>query len=327
MNADINTNAQSKLSDTIDDRDICRGLARSYEFFAQMILVGPGTERQLIQEEMPNLWEFIANEDPELLQANHYEMFGLQVFPYAGVYLNDSPMAGGPCSEQVLAYYRRSNYKWQGIEDSPDSMVEELKFLAYMMGQPDCLSANSMKLQQDFLAGHFLPWALIFCADVVHQNSLFYTENVDILLGVLALHVEFLAKNGFEMIPLPLQAHPQLDITSQSTGLKKIADYITKPSGFGMLMTKYEITEMARKLGLSRGFGSRYQMIESLLNSSADFDKLFELITAMDQILESRCSKIKNLPTELSLVGRPWVERLLTSKAMLKVMLEKAQNA
>jgi TorA maturation chaperone TorD len=327
MNADMNTNAQSKLLDKIDDMDICRGLAQSYEFFAQVMLMGPVAERQLIKDEMPDLWRFIANEDPEQLEANHYEMFGLQVFPYAGVYLNDSPMAGGPCSEQVLAYHRRSNYQWQNIEDSPDSMVEELKFLAYLMRQPACLSADSLKLQHEFMGGHFLAWAIIFCADVAHQNSQFYRQTVDLLLGVLELHVGFLEKNGYKMALQPQKSHPQLDITSDSTGLKKIADYIANPAGFGTLITKHEITEMARKLGLSRGFGSRFQMIESLLNSSADFDKLFELIAAMDQILDSRCVKIRDLPIQLSSMGMSWVERLLTSKAMLKGMLEKAQNA
>ncbi|RMG13727.1 MAG: hypothetical protein D6729_14585, partial [Deltaproteobacteria bacterium] len=111
----------------LQDRDVAAGRRAAWLLLAQVVERGvePATAAalSLAPELAPHLEPPV---DFDAQAARHYALFGLAVYPYAGLFLDRDGEAGSP---QILAWYERHGFSAPASQ-SADHVGSLLRFLA-----------------------------------------------------------------------------------------------------------------------------------------------------------------------------------------------------
>jgi hypothetical protein len=150
---------------------------------------------------------------------------------------------------------------------------------------------------------------------------------VGLLVELVDEHRQGLGRVPTEAPDLP-DAPPLLDDNSSS--LRDIARYLTTPSATGALLTRDDIAALGRQLGVPRGFGSRTDMLESLLRNAAEYGSSEELLKRTSQLFSDKDSALGNLTARFELFAAwvaPWRRRIAHTRSDLHVMLARMSQA
>lgn len=102
----------------------------------------------------------------EDLQVEHTRLFinGIPHVaspPYASVYI-DKTMRG-QYSDNILRFYNTSGYDMKAGADLPDSLIHQLEFLSFIVGD------KNQEGEIEFLSQFFLPWFPVFATRVKEE--------------------------------------------------------------------------------------------------------------------------------------------------------------
>jgi TorA maturation chaperone TorD len=198
--------------------------------------------------------------------ADHYHLFGMNVFPYASAFLDDSRMLGGPVAEEALGFYLQGGFRPATTSESPDHLGHELAFTAHLLGEgQDDLLAR-------FLHRHLLAWLLPLVQAVRQQGDGFYTALAELSLSLVVGCLEGSAPPGKAPFNPPIPPDSLLD--DPETRLKDIAGYLLTPAYAGIFLSRDRITALGRQVSLPRGFGDRAQILSNLFHAGADYGVL-----------------------------------------------------
>lgn len=269
--------------------------------------------------------------DADEAAATHYELFGLNVFPYEAVFLDSSPrrsaiQLGGPVTQRVEQQMQASNYTPQASDASPDHIGREFGFLAHLSdaevdawedGRDDIAQRLHVR-QRDFLHGHLLRWLPALAQAIREQGQPFYTALSELALELVQDHA--LALPLSELEP---SAHTDNtpSLTDEKTGLREIARFLSAPSLSGVYLSRDTISVMARDLGIPRGFGGRQQMLENLFRAAVQYDSLDTLLQALDDVaLRWQQAYRDAFIADLHPFVQPWQARTSATRALLEEM-------
>jgi TorA maturation chaperone TorD len=255
----------------------------------------------------------------EQLAAEHHSAFALDVFPYAGVFLDASASAGAQ-ADRVRGYYEQAGFHPKLDELAADHLGIALAFLSFVTGaQADALEDHKPKLATalDPLLAEFLDSCVLsyLPALVGALAEGFWAFIANETLALVAEHRATL--------PGPITPVRLLDsgdpLADPHTGLRQIAEHLLTPAASGVFATRTDIAGWARQQQLPRGFGSRVIMLDNLLRSAVEYGELAPLLATLDEFLAARDHALAQLAAtcELDLAVAPWRQALARTRALL----------
>jgi putative dimethyl sulfoxide reductase chaperone len=307
---------------------------RAYSLFGRLFQHGLNPETTAPVMAIPELAAEIPDLDrahqPDFdrLAADHYALFGLNVFPHESIFLDIESTLGGPVTGEVMGFYQQAGFDFIQSGDNPDHVGLELGLLAFLSSaEADAwedgqalVALRLRELQRRFLDGHLLRWLPGLNLAIRQQGEPFYSALAGLTLELAGEHRSGLAGGSVPDQP-GFQLPPVLDVLSdEKTGLKEIARYLLTPAYSGLYLSREDISRLASGLGIPRGFGSREQMLTNLLRTAADYEQLPRLVENLGILLESWIEFYAGLCGDerpLDPFAAPWLERLNHTQALL----------
>jgi TorA maturation chaperone TorD len=328
---DATSDSSGTLAAVLGDSDAALARSKAYGFLAELI-AGPVSAELLAQmTSVPELALPKSEVSLDDLAAAHYELFGLQVFPHAGVFLDVVALAGGNRVADIVERY----HKWgfvAGASEGPDHFACQLRFLAHLTGleagfhdRGDRSRAEQVNDdQRDFLDDHLLAWAVPFLTAVRAVDAPLFTQVTEMAIRVAADHRQGLFE---EPLPTPLETNMFSDLETllenPGTSVRDIAEYLLTPRRSGCWISRADIQALGRGTDVPRGFGSRAQLLSNLLRNAAEYDLADSLLAEMDSLLAKQAAAYAGISAELDLeaFAGPWLERIATTRQMVGAMI------
>ncbi len=273
-----------------------RALARyhSYLFLSQLYLKGVTAELVPTIQIIPELAVALVDPfDPDEAAADHYQLFGFNVFPYATIFLDGDGLLGGRVTNDMLTSHHHLGYWMNMAATSSDHIGHELELLAFLsQAEAEAWEENQVatthrlrQWQREFLQTHLLRWLLPFVTAVQHHDNPFYVALAELTLDLIYEQYTNLAEDlstppaYFSLLPAPAL------LSDEKTGLREIANFLITPVYSGFYLSRHQIGQLASQHQLPCGFGSRQQMLLNELHSAVTYNSLLTLCTALAAIL------------------------------------------
>ena len=312
--------------------------SRAYALFSRLYREGVTTALLPAVQAVSALADTLPEPfEAEQAAADYYDLFHLNVFPYASLFLDDAGQLGGPVSDAAQRLFRQTGYTADTSRESADHIGHALGLLAFLTGaEADAWedsradeAARMHRLQRRFFDMALLWWLPAFVHAVRRHNHPFYALLGDLTLDLVLDHRAALGppeEAAAPMLPVP---DPPALLDDAQTGLKDIAAYLTTPAWCGFYLSRADLARLGRAEHLPRGFGARAQMLTNLLRAAADFDRLDLLLTQLQDCVTTWQSFYTTLYERdvpcLDAVAQTWLERLEMTKRMIDQMREASE--
>lgn len=238
--------------------------------------------------------------------AAHHELFGLQLYPYASVYLGPEGMLGGEARARVAGF-------WHAVGATPPA---EPDHLAALLGAYSTLAADPApqadRARRVMLWEHLLSWLPAWLAKLPDVGSAAYVE-WGRLLGA-ALEVEARELGGPAALPAHLREAPLLEPDH-------LFEHALAPVRTGMLLTRRDLDRAGSELGLGRRRGERALALRSMFDQDppAVLDWLAGEAAAWGELHD-------RLPGPWRPVTRWWRHRAVTTRTRLQDLARLARD-
>ena len=311
--------------------------ARAYTLFSSWIRYGLGAESIAHAEGLPELsealepWRVSNGEwDLEAAAAAHQQVLGHEVFPVASAFLDPSGRAGGEVTRSLQDLLRNTGVRWDPTGEGPDHLGVLLDGLAFLSAaeaeahQDQSVSAaRSVRAQAtQLLQQGLLSWWAPFAEAVRDEGEPFFARLVDLLEALLIDHGAGADAEANDEATAEAELFlPEL-LASPTCGLRDIAEYVTLPRSSGLFLSRRSIRDLARRLEVSVGFGTRSQRLETLLRSAAEGDRWPEGISLLIERVGSAEARGAESPA-----SEPWIERLRKTREGLEGLRRVALEA
>lgn len=306
--------------------------SRSYNLFGRILKNGLTLADIPTLKAIPELASTLQGDvDLDEAAADHQHLFGFNIFPHESIFLDPVGLLGGPVGEDVLSVYRQAGYSTEVSSDQADHIGHELSFLAFLSGQEaqawqadeHSIATNYFTQQHDFLSRHLLRWLPPLVLAIRQQETPFYSALANLVFYLSISHAGLTNESG-DGFSLP---EPPDILSDENTGLKEIVTHFLTPVYSGFYIGRDDISRLARRRSLPRGFGSRRQMLQNLLRSAANYDEMESIFHEIGLLLAQwRTAYIDFSAVQpASSFVEPWLARLAGSTAMLEAMLTRLQ--
>lgn len=313
--------------------DETRARSRVYGLFSHLYERGLTTDVLPVVQAIPDLASLLPDPfDEDEAAADHYTLFGLEVFPYAGLFLDAEGRLGGPTADQVQRLYAQIGFQPVLDRESADHLGHEMALLAFLSEAEAEAVENAepretervRRLQRQFVDSHLLEWLPAFVCAAEQQPYPFYAALSRLTLDVVLDHRAGLDDEGSEHTGHSerVAPAPPTDILDKAgTGLKDIAEYLATPTRSGFFLSRSDIAQLGRAERLPRGFGSRVQTLTNLLRAAVEFDRMEALLDALGKRVgvwekfyqEQHNNDLQSVRT----TSQIWLERLAGTKSII----------
>jgi TorA maturation chaperone TorD len=183
----------------------------------------------------------------EPIRAEYTDLFVIQLYPYASVYLNSVGQLGGEVQEHIAGFWRILR---QPVPRDPDHAATLFATYAQLTarvendGEP-YIQELARQMRHAFLWEHIVSWILPFTARVRELGSPTYRSWATLVLD--ALEAEVAAAGQPSLLPLHLRKAPALPV---NPGIADIVDTLFTPARSGIILARADLTRCARDLGI-----------------------------------------------------------------------------
>jgi TorA maturation chaperone TorD len=272
--------------------------------------------------------------EAEQAAAQHYTVFGMNVFPHAGVYLDPEGLLGGASAGAAAEFFQSIGLpvpSGAGMADHVSSLLGALEFLcdAEADALEDDQRAEAARMrgwQLRLLDEHLLTWLPAFVWAVQRQDDQFYGALAGFALEFLGVVREKLGAAILNMPPAFILTEPPALLENPKTSLKDIAAYLLKPALCGVMLTRDEISRIARAHELPHGFGERLIMLHNLFKSAADYDAfpaVLDDLTALAAVARADYAAMTEFPG-MQRTASVWAARVEQTGALLAELRDKS---
>ena len=273
--------------------------------------------------------------------AEHYQLFGMNVYPYASAFLEPDGMLGGPVTESVLHFYQSGGFTPPTQSEAPDHIAHELLFLAHCgtlaakaaEGQNGASQKQIVQihlLQTRFLQEHLTLWLPVFTHAIIRQGNRFYATLAELTLDLVNTYAQLLSATRLEIQPiLPIPPRAGL-LENPETRLRDIARFLLTPFDSGLYLSRETIAHLGRTTRLPRGFGDRTQILSNLFHSAVDYDQLPEVLNLLDAEIGDWLAYYEHLKNEyptMAFSANFWRARVQTARNITGEMHKELVNS
>ena len=252
---------------------------------------------------------------PGLPAAGDYiEVFGLQAFPYASVYLGADGMMGGEARDRIAGFWRALGLP---PPPEPDHLAALLGLYAGLIeaerDEPDpARSALKAAARRALLWEHLLSWCLPYLDAVAAIAPAHYAAWAELLSRTMLAEA---ARGGRqEELPLALRAADPLPAAAATSDAWIAA--ILAPVRTGFILTRADLGRCARQGSLGLRIGGRAFLLRSLLEQEAS-----RTLGWLAGEAERAAQRHAQLEPDLGPVARFWRGRAEASAAAFRGML------
>lgn len=243
--------------------------------------------------------------------ADYFDVFLLQVYPYASVHLGSEGMMGGEARDRVAGFWRALGLV---PPPEPDHLSALLGLYAALVDaeeqEPDAARALLRRSSRGALLWeHLLSWCPPYLDKVAALATPPYRAWAEILAGIL---VEEARRVGPQAsLPLALREAEGLPKPSDGSGDWVVA--LLAPVRSGLIVTRADLARCARTLDLGLRMGERAYILRALLEQDAD-----GTVAWLADEADAAAVRHGSLASTLGEVGRFWRGRAETTAGALR---------
>ncbi|HZD02357.1 MAG TPA: molecular chaperone TorD family protein [Actinomycetes bacterium] len=195
--------------------------------------------------------------------ADHTELFGFQLVPYASVYLGAEGMLGGEAADRVAGFWRALRLT---PPPEPDHLAALLGLYATLgeaeRGERDpARRALWLQARRALLWEQLLTWAVAYARAVAGAAAPFHAAWAELLERTLLAEAAGLEPPATP--PLHLRDAPGLPEPGEGAGT--LVGALLAPVRSGLILTRWDLARGAAGLGLGLRMGERAFALRSLL--------------------------------------------------------------
>ncbi len=303
--------------------------AALYSFFARAFHHPPDKDFLALASEFTELEPYLEQD----LNEQYSWLFEFNVYPYASVFLDASGMLNSDWSGFVGGVYEALGLELSlsaGLA-APDHVAAELEALAVLCEHAEVddklAKTKAEHGQRVLLLEQLLPWLASFSFAVKRIDKGFYGVVCDLCLKIALEHAsELLGQHsapGFRFAETTETFEYQQpgDFKKKASEARGKLQSLITPAHSGLFLSREDITQLGRKLGLPVRFAERPFMLENLVSSAADADLLVQLFSIWKALAEQEQQAFKALTSDyptLSSFWDAWVEKVSKTGSYLE---------
>ena len=197
--------------------------------------------------------------------ADHTDLFGLQLVPYASVHLGAEGMIGGEARDRIAGFWRALGLVPPA---EPDHLAALLGLYAALADDERAQSAGARaalrrQARAALLHEHLLSWLDPWLAKLAGIAPPAYAAWGELLADALRAEAAALLDGG-EPLPAHLRAAPPL-APPERTGGQAFLDALLAPARSGLVLVRDDLARAARELGLGARIAERRYVLRHLL--------------------------------------------------------------
>src|SRR6266511_1409225 len=187
--------------------------------------------------------------------ADHTELFGFQLVPYASVYLGADGMLGGEAADRVAGFWRALHLT---PPPEPDHLAALLGLYATLGEAEDgerdpARQALWRQARRALLWEHLLTWAVAYARAVASAAPPFHAAWAELLQRTLLAEAADLEPPATP--PLHLRDIPGLPEPGEDAGT--LIGALLAPVRSGLILTRLDLSRAAGSLGIGLRMGER----------------------------------------------------------------------
>ena len=267
------------------------------------------------------------------LAVEYQRLFGLEVYPYASLFVDDDLMLNTAAADRVVALYDECGF--DGTEarvGAPDHLGLELKLMAELAqaeGEAEAAGDTSRQLwarrmQARCLNEHLARWAPIAAltlARVVRQPI--YQLLATLTAELIASEVREARKTGEEREEAARMTQ------HDEPGVGAIVRELLTPARVGVWLCRADLRAVGQELGLPVPIGERAAMLRSLFQAAGEYEQVPALLAALDQVWVEMDARVTALWDQYPSWGSDaaiWRARLAYGRARLAALRHQAED-
>ena len=330
------------------DQERLSGLVSVYNLFGKLFLEGVTPEAADTLYNIPEFTDVTgeciaqlsekggSHDWSDLAAAQHYQLFGLAVLPYASVFLEADSNLGGEVTRNLASFMDQTGCQASNT-DPAEHVGGLLKMLGYLVHAEQSAALNSSledisywrEQQYRLMEMFLLPWLPVFAFAVRLEGNQFFTRLCDFTLEVVNDHLLDLSVDISSSSDSLVWPQPPNLLDDPAVGIKDIAHFLVTPAASGIYFGREAVASFARDLKLPRGFGARSQMLANLILSAASFDQVGLLLQRIDASIagwqEYFRSFVRSFPAIAFAINEGWLPRSENTRLLIK-QIENAEQ-
>jgi hypothetical protein len=197
-------------------------------------------------------------------ESDFAALFGLQLYPYASVYVGAEGMLGGEARDRVAGFWRAL-----GLEPpaEPDHLAALLG-LSATLAEAEAAEPEPARIllvresRRALLWEHLLSWTAPFLTKVEELGAPPYRRWAELLRSALA--GEAAEAPAAELLPLHLREAPALELSGE-TDSAAFLDALLAPVRSGVILTRDDLARCAASVGVGARVAERRFALRALL--------------------------------------------------------------
>ncbi len=242
--------------------------------------------------------------------ADHTELFGFQLVPYASVYLGADGMLGGEAADRVAGFWRALRLT---PPPEPDHLAALLGLYATLGEAEDgerdpARQALWRQARRALLWEHLLTWAVAYARAVASAAPPFHAAWAELLQRTLLAEAADLEPPATP--PLHLRDAPRLPEAGEDASA--LVGALLAPVRSGLILTRWDLGRAAASLGLGLRMGERAFALRSIV----DQDPRATLAWLADEAA-GWAARHRETEATLGEIGRHWRNRAEAARTLL----------
>ena len=246
-----------------EDLEVRRCLSASYYMISSIFQHGVKESHLPILSKMESFAAHFSGDETVLLRElaiTHQNLFGRQVYPFAGMFLEHSMLAGRQVN--FRSYCQGTvDFSWQSHGGFCDDISVLLAFLGYLVGSRR--DAIDVQHESCFIHNEILSWFFPFKRAVERQGNSFYSKLMVFCSKLFERHLSYLALLSCPVHRGFTEKNPEKP-RDEELDRDAYENFLLTPSLSGLYLSSDDIRAMASALQAPVGCGNRKVMLKNL---------------------------------------------------------------
>lgn len=243
-------------------------------------------------------------------RAAYTDVLALGVAPYAAVYLGPEGMLGGAAADRIAGFWRAVG---QVPPAEPDHLSALLGLYAVLLESEDrqddpARAAMRRRARSVLLWEHLLTWVPLFAQSVAAAGSPFYANWAALVVEVLLAEAAELGLPESASAALPVALREAPGLPDEVERARDLASDLLSPVRSGVVLSRRDLAQAARDLGLALRIGERSYVLAAMLEQ--DPVLTLEWVATRADVWASRH---RALVEALGPVAEFWTDRAVTT--------------
>lgn len=239
-------------------------------------------------------------------RAEHTELFRMQLYPYAAVYLSSDGRLGGEAADRIAGFWRALGATPPAEPDHLTTLLAAYASLAERESERDGQAQAWRGARHAFFWEHLASWLPAYLHRIRELASDVYAGWAAILERALEREAEVLGP------PTAVALHMRSVSVLDAGALDDLPASIFAPARTGLIITRHDLAAVARSLGLGLRVGERPFILAQLLGQDPE-----RVILGLAGLAERQAGAHHAAAPALAPACDPWAQRAERCAAML----------